>query len=526
CDCLHPLLPHVWQVVLFVSQIVYGIGVAFIRLALGNKVNKTESNGCTNVLPVYDANSCADFSVILKWIMVCFRDKERHNPRMSFCLILRDVPENTELGIDMKFWRIGKNFRGIKEIPLGFHYIYYSAVNADNKFGQRTGFGIWVSQPGFIVKQWISEEEDFINVQLTTADLERYTTNFEEISLFLGPYPSECHRDWVSLTSLVSPRTLERLLPLCGRVQSCTQFLSEPSCSQQRLTQNQSIQQPDQIVILSPEDLLPKLDIVPGTEMRFTDIPKNPLFPPNCAPSEITTHSIDRSYTLDSVLCTLSACFTSASSYQSPSKESGPKWVGALSPGETELLAELQFSYVIFLLNHVMDGWNQWRRILQLVASCEQAVVVRPHFYMGLITVLYHQLFSASQSRRTEFDTHETVDPSTAELVDLFFSEITSSDPNSHLFEPAFLPTVMRSLLRNILSFHIPSHSDVSEALAVQEADLNALQKRAEGFCHSLEQRFHWGLKAATLREESESIELLVDDIDWDGDEAPTIVQI
>ncbi|KAA0183907.1 hypothetical protein FBUS_03431 [Fasciolopsis buskii] len=444
------------------------------------------------------------------------------------CLILRGVPENTELGIDMKFWRIGKNFRGIKEIPVGFHYVYYSAVNAENEFGQRTGFGIWISQSEFIVKQWNAEEEDFIDVQLTADDVERYNANFEEISLYLGPYPSECHRDWISLTSLITPYTLERLLPLCGRVQSCTQFLSEPSCSQQRLAKSQSAVEPEQLVTSNPEDLLPKLDVVPGTEFRFTTIPKNPLMPPNCAPSEVTIHSMDRSYTLESVLTGLAAECNSVPPYQSPSKKSGQKWVDALSPGEAELLAELQFSYVMFLLNHVMDGWNQWRRILQLVANCERAVGVRPHFYMGLITVLYHQLFSASQSRRKKSDdVCGPVDTSTAELVDLFFSDITSSS-STHLSGPAFLPTVMRSLLRNILCCRIPSHplNANEDAILIGQADLTALQKRAEGFCHSLEQRFQWGLKPAALRKESEPVELLVDDIDWDGDEAPVIVQM
>ncbi|VDP92961.1 unnamed protein product [Echinostoma caproni] len=479
---------------------------------------------------------------------------------MNCCLILRDVPENTELGIDMKFWRTGKNFRGIKEIPLGFHYIYFSAVNADCKSGQRTGFGIWVTQPGFVVKQWIPEEEDFIDVQLNASDVERYMENFEEISLYLGPYPSECHRDWVSLTSLITPCTIDRLLPLCGRVQSCTQFLSEASCSQQRLNAVRPTHKLEGNTASGDlEDLLPKLDVVPGTEVsycfgvylldlsiyvRFTLIPKIPLLPPNCPPADVTAYSMDRSYTLNAVLLSLSA---HGNPEWSPNRnaftDTSSEWAVAISPSETELLAELQgssaFNLLIihygivfhefsYLSDHVMDGWNQWRRILQLVANCEQAVCTRPHFYMGLITVLYHQLFSASQSRRAQSDTVDTVDTSTAELVDLFFSEITSSDPNSHLTEPAFLPSVMRTLLRNVLSARASSDAsdESSGSIRTRTVPLEALQKRAEGFCHSLEQRFHWGLKPDALKKESEPTELLVDDIDWDGDEAPTIVKL
>lgn len=60
---------------------------------------------------------------------------------------------------------------------------------------------------------------------------------------------------------------------------------------------------------------------------------------------------MDRSYTLESVLTGLAAECNSVPPYQSPSKKSGQKWVDALSPGEAELLAELQFSYVMFLLS-------------------------------------------------------------------------------------------------------------------------------------------------------------------------------
>ncbi|VDQ16588.1 unnamed protein product [Trichobilharzia regenti] len=74
-------------------------------------------------------------------------------------MILHDVPENTDLGIDMKFWKVGRHFKGIKDIPLGVHSVYYSAVNSDCMSGQRIGFIANFTQPGFIVKRWRREEE-------------------------------------------------------------------------------------------------------------------------------------------------------------------------------------------------------------------------------------------------------------------------------------------------------------------------------------------------------------------------------
>ena len=40
-------------------------------------------------------------------------------------LFLLDVPTNTEIGVDMNSWHTGPNFKGIKMIPPGVHFIYW-----------------------------------------------------------------------------------------------------------------------------------------------------------------------------------------------------------------------------------------------------------------------------------------------------------------------------------------------------------------------------------------------------------------
>ena len=40
-------------------------------------------------------------------------------------LFLLDVPRNTEVGIDLNSWNTGPNFKGIKMIPPGVHFIYW-----------------------------------------------------------------------------------------------------------------------------------------------------------------------------------------------------------------------------------------------------------------------------------------------------------------------------------------------------------------------------------------------------------------
>lgn len=39
--------------------------------------------------------------------------------------VLLGVPPGTEMGIDIKSWNTAENFKGIKMIPPGVHFIHY-----------------------------------------------------------------------------------------------------------------------------------------------------------------------------------------------------------------------------------------------------------------------------------------------------------------------------------------------------------------------------------------------------------------
>ena len=48
--------------------------------------------------------------------------------KMGGFLIIKDFPEGAEFGIDMHSWNTGSKFWGVKMIPAGLHFIYYSPV--------------------------------------------------------------------------------------------------------------------------------------------------------------------------------------------------------------------------------------------------------------------------------------------------------------------------------------------------------------------------------------------------------------
>lgn len=43
-------------------------------------------------------------------------------------LLVLDVPENLEFGLDYQSWHIGPRFKGMKLIPPGIHFCFYKFV--------------------------------------------------------------------------------------------------------------------------------------------------------------------------------------------------------------------------------------------------------------------------------------------------------------------------------------------------------------------------------------------------------------
>lgn len=75
--------------------------------------------------------------------------------------MLLDVPTGTEFGIDYNSWNVGPMFKGVKMIPPGLHFVFYSATGADGKqSAPRTGFFFEAKPQQVIVKRWNPDTED------------------------------------------------------------------------------------------------------------------------------------------------------------------------------------------------------------------------------------------------------------------------------------------------------------------------------------------------------------------------------
>uniref|UniRef100_A0A3P9LLJ1 Protein AAR2 homolog n=1 Tax=Oryzias latipes TaxID=8090 RepID=A0A3P9LLJ1_ORYLA len=286
-------------------------------------------------------------------------------------LVLLGVPRGTELGIDCKSWQVGPRFRGVKMIPPGLHFLHYcsvSSINSGGEVGPKTGLFLTLKPREILLANWDPTAEDLdFSASKNEEELTRIRETLQELDPYLGPYPYEVMRKWVSLTDRISEELAKNLQPLSGRVCAFCDVIPE---LQLRHTKDRAEQPRNDTACQSMKeglDRLPKMKQREGTELRFSTIPQK-TYPPGATPAEITKCSMDLSYALEAVL---------EKNYE-------------VEP--LNLLGELQFAFVCFLLGNVYEGFEHWKQILALLCRAEEAMKKHKELYVGLITVLYHQL--------------------------------------------------------------------------------------------------------------------------------------
>ena len=129
---------------------------------------------------------------------------------------------------------------------------------------------------------------------------------------------------------------------------------------------------------------LPEMVIAPETAVRYISNPlaKHFLYPPDATPKEITTHSIDSTYTLEKILSLHEDTSSSNSSSFSNNDVYSEHW----------LLGELQFAFITFMLGHVWESFEHWRDLLRILTSARCALSNHPSLYLAFIRVIHFQL--------------------------------------------------------------------------------------------------------------------------------------
>ncbi|UYV72139.1 AAR2 [Cordylochernes scorpioides] len=220
----------------------------------------------------------------------------------------------------------------------GFHFIYYGAVSSGGSTAPRSGFFHYFSERELVVKKWDPANEAISSSPVSEQEVERLRANLlGDLDRFLGPYEYGTWRQWQALTSYVSAEVAQNVQPEDGMIRSAPHLVA----SEQNQVPAGGVQR--------EEHMLPSMEALPGTELRFTPIPSH-WHPEGSTPQERSHHHLDSSHVLEQVLL--------------PQIPGG--WEG--------LMGELQVAFVSFLLGQVWAGFQQWRSLLQVLGRCDQAL--------------------------------------------------------------------------------------------------------------------------------------------------------
>ena len=343
-------------------------------------------------------------------------------------------------------------------IPPGLHFIYYSAVSTFDSCstGPRSGFFHFFQPKEMLIKAWDVKNEELFRDDVSDEEQRMFQDNLMgDLDKFLGPYDYDLEKRWSGLTDYITPHVLQRLNPTSGFINSVTQLIPQPfisSASHKMSLDRQpssssdtrdSISKKGELRIQKLDQLLPEMEIEPSACIKFTKI--NLKYPCGSSSSQITKHSLDSSFLLEKL---------------------ADEWNGSLD----SVLGEVQFSFVAFLVGQVYDGFEQWKQLLKIISSCDDALEKCPQFFRDLIRVLHFQI---------------------QEVPIDFFVEIVAHEN--------FLIVILRNFFYNI------------ESNSVEDD----LKRRAGRFRQSLEHKFKWSFEIESDCDDERPV--IVEDVSIDA---------
>ncbi|URE47824.1 AAR2 protein [Musa troglodytarum] len=138
-------------------------------------------------------------------------------------LLLLDVPQFTLFGIDTQMFSVGPMFKGMKMIPPGTHFIYYSPSSKEgNEFSPTVGFFLTTHPAEVVVRKWHHQEERLIKVSEDEVAIydHKYSEAVRHLEFdpHLGPYALDRHGEWKQLSNYITQNIIERIEPIGGDI--------------------------------------------------------------------------------------------------------------------------------------------------------------------------------------------------------------------------------------------------------------------------------------------------------------------
>lgn len=289
-------------------------------------------------------------------------------------LLLLDVPQYTLVGIDTQMFTVGPAFKGIKMIPPGPHFVYYSSSSKDGKqFSPIVGFFVDAAPSEVIVRKWNQQEERLVKVPEDEEERFCQAVKSLEFDRYLGPYNLSQYGEWKRLSSYLTKTIIKRIEPIGGEITvACESEMhkNSPKTSIERALDAQ--------LGTGKFSASTSVDQSKKRGCYYTTIPRV-IKRRGMEGKELTSLNLDKTELLESVLI----------------KDYGGS--------EDLLLGELQFAYIAFLMGQSLEAFFQWKSLVSLLLSCIEAPFrTRSHLFTKFIKVIFYQLKYGLQKDRKE----------------------------------------------------------------------------------------------------------------------------
>lgn len=280
-------------------------------------------------------------------------------------LLLLDLPPKSFVGIDLASFTSTDRFQGIKLIPPGLHFVYFSA---QGDMSLRNGFWFRAANTGqasVIITRYDTTLEKLLEERdMDVDEVMRIRANLgqlysERLTVYRQPAKdgkegntTPAAEQWEALCEYVDEAVLLRCF---GEWWRCS------SISSSRMDRDQE------------EEKLMKLLVggIAVADIEWAPVDLKRTWPEGAIGRERTVMAKDRSWALGDVV----------------SK------VGGDGDGEKQILGELQVAFLMAITLGCYSAMEQWRRLLGLTLTCKSAVFgERKGFFEDLMEVLLAQL--------------------------------------------------------------------------------------------------------------------------------------
>ena len=286
-------------------------------------------------------------------------------PNSTPCILLLELPPSILCGIDLLSFTTTTQFKGIKNIPTGFHFIFTSETSS---LSLRDGFWFHIptstsgSIPLPLVLEWSSSTSSLRPVSSSEAHTAQAAELWER---HLSPYRQSASKDgdeavseidWIGLMEFVTPSVLTNL------TRNDEWNISSVSCM--------------------PEDQ----DDIPGLDRTETGFDERELgglgidlkrtWREGAVGRERTEGATDRSWALGDVFRRWD---------EGHPENEGAKWGSVI-------LGQIQACFIMILTVANYSCLEEWKRCLELALTSKAAVRDRQDWYCRFLKLLRKQI--------------------------------------------------------------------------------------------------------------------------------------